>query len=395
MSKTDILKADPKYRRADVAIGFRHTVEDKRIDKAGGRYGAGIIRGASLIATGEALGHGMWIDNEFLQAVGDQFNSSQGVKVRYTHPEMSGDGLATHIGRAYGATVHGEYVAADIHFTKSGRNTPDGDLGGHVMDQAEETPEDFGMSIVFDFDDAAERQFIKENSEDGSFSSPDPMNVHNLPHARLKSLRAADFVGDPAANENGVFFGMPEDLDSAVSYAIGISDEPVSCRQLSDVSPDRARGFVQRFLKSHGLEIKEASNMTTALAKAPVETADQPKPDDKVKEATVESQKSGVAGYSEQVVTFAEFKDAFPNDEQFAKDAYCEGWTMRQAETQYRNKQEDENAKLRERLEALEQKLSAVKFTGGEETPIEGTSDSGKPKRKSPAEMLLSHRSRN
>lgn len=243
-----------------------------RVDHKGGDQGAGIIRGASLVTQGEALGHGMWLDNEFISQVNEALaNNPKGIKARFTHPGLSADGLGTFMGRAKNPSISGDRVIADFHFAKSAHNTPDGDLAEYLMGLAGEDPESFAISIVFKPDFGAEDRFVAENEdEDGNFRSPDENNIDDLPHARLADLRAADFVDEPAANPDGLFHRgheIAEEADRLCSYALGLTKEKPAIRLLS-ADVDRIAAFAARFLDSHGLEIKEQSSMASEKKEA-------------------------------------------------------------------------------------------------------------------------------
>ena len=414
--ETDILTTEPQYHRGSVALGLRREYADDdkpRVDPEGGKYGAGIIRGASLIARGEALGHGEWIDDVFLMQVAHALNDAGHVKVRYTHPGLSGDGLGKVIAHAYRAEhCPDECTIADVHFTQKGRETPEGDLGGYVLDIAMESPEDFGISIVYEWDAKAEREHQNENQEvddDGRsrFKSPDPKNEKNLPHARLAKLRASDFVGDPAANENGVFFGvggseLPAELDAAISYAIGIISKPATCSALNNVNPDRARGFVQRYLDAHDLAIVEKSSMP----KAKLQNVDDNKrtelsEDGDGDQGNTQTEKPDSGGGTgggkiERTEGTKPSKPGSPGvgcsagiDEYVEKygqtgyEYFAKGFSFDEADHEHLQR---ENKSLREQLaakaeknEKLQQKLSAAGVADeGESEPIEGTASEQK-----------------
>src|SRR5690606_29112927 len=135
----------PKYLRTG-----KSRSQGIRVDRKGGKFGAGVIYGASLTTAGEALGHGEWLDQEFVESVAMLAGEkTSGLKVRFTHPSLSADGLGTFMGRAFQGRTQGNQALSDIHFSKSSHNTPDGDLADYVMTLAEEDPEAFAMSIVF------------------------------------------------------------------------------------------------------------------------------------------------------------------------------------------------------------------------------------------------------
>jgi hypothetical protein len=222
---------------------------------------------------GEALGHNLWLDTEFVCSVFDQFNvkaGSTGLKARFTHPGLSADGLGSYLGRYFHPVLSSDaqQVFGDLHFTPSAHATPDGDLAAYLMDRAEEDPLSFGLSIVFQRDWGKEDKFIALNEdENGDFRSPDPSNKNHYPHARLAALRGCDAVDEPAANPAGLFHRGPAlALEATASYALGLSADRPQTTAL-DVDPDRLRDFANRFLQSHGLQLvpakpEEASSMS-------------------------------------------------------------------------------------------------------------------------------------
>lgn len=235
------------------------------VDPNGGSRNAGIIRGASLIAVGEALGHDAYIDEETVRQTVELGNSKDGgVKVRFTHPSMSGDGLGSYLGRArnFEVSEDGQQAIGDVHFSPTSRETPDGDRGGYVMELAKDDPDAFGMSIVFDHDLAAESNFVAENSEaddDGRqvFESPaGESNPANFYHVRLSALHGADFVDEPAANPDGLFHAKPthsilSQAESVLEYALGISETVPE--ETGGLSAERIKGFLSRFCEARGI----------------------------------------------------------------------------------------------------------------------------------------------
>ncbi|MCH8284926.1 hypothetical protein IIB79_00175, partial [candidate division KSB1 bacterium] len=125
-------------------------VIDSRVVRDGGENGAGIIKGMSVLARGEAEGHDFWVDSVMLRQTAKAINSDpRGVKSRFSHPSLSGDGLGMHLGRVHSARKSGDRVFADLHFIEAAHTAPDGDLAKYIMDLAEQDPSAFGASIVF------------------------------------------------------------------------------------------------------------------------------------------------------------------------------------------------------------------------------------------------------
>ncbi len=274
------LSKELKYFRTGRSSGKT----EPKFDKAGGTFGAGIIRDVSLITRGESLGHGGWIDQEFLKQVSEAamaFGDS-GVKSRFTHPGMSSDGLGKNLGRINNIRLEGDQVIGDLNFSKSSHNTPDGDLAAYVFSLVEEDPKAAGLSIVFMRDEEAEIQFLLDHGAKwdrdswgdkylnlDEFASPDPANNANLFHFRLKELRASDLVDEPAANPSGMFDSMPvaRNIDKALAYALGLETEKPNV-ELFGVNVDRAAAFVGRFLQERNLKL----STTTQTAAPEVKT---------------------------------------------------------------------------------------------------------------------------
>lgn len=273
-----------------------------KINPNGGAYGAGLISGVSIVAGGEAEGHGQWIDSEFLSQVAAAINASPGgVKSRFAHPSLSGDGLGTALGRARNAKVDGDRVIADLHLLESAQETPDGDLASYVMGLAGEDAQLFGVSIAFVRDKNAESAFHSSRLDaDGKFRSPDEKNTRNLPHVRLKRLTAADVVDEPAANPSGLFSGgqVSVEWENAVLYVLGQGDRPQSWSAAeSGLDLDRARMFVSRILDAKGISMAVETPTPTPTA-AVTKQAESPSP-------TIEQLEEAMPGAPAELVLLA------------------------------------------------------------------------------------------
>ena len=126
-----------------------------------------VLHDVQITLEGEVLGHGVWLDREFCEAVAEQGNATGdvGLKVRYGHPAMCSDAIGTELGRAKnfrvvdldrtvdGQTVKAAGVIADVYLLKSAHAAPQGDIAKHVIETAKEDPGQFGQSIVFTYAD--------------------------------------------------------------------------------------------------------------------------------------------------------------------------------------------------------------------------------------------------
>lgn len=261
------LSQSPSRTRSAFARGL--AVSESPVNREGGRFGQGLIRGVSVVTRADALGYGVWIDAEFLQATADHLNESErGIKARFTHPSLCSDGLGNYLGRFDNARVDGDQVRADLHLAEAGHKTKDGDMADYVMGLAEEDPEAFATSIVFTQDHEATQAHavdnggVLERDVDGyprivGFKSPDPLNTENLPHARMDKLHACDVVDEPAANPGGFFSNgdnFTAEIDTFFAYALGLSDDRPQLNT-TGIDCDRARGFASRFLSARGLAL--------------------------------------------------------------------------------------------------------------------------------------------
>lgn len=197
------------------------------------------LHGVQIALEGEALGHGVWLDREFCEAVAAAGNATGdiGLKVRYGHPAMCADALGTELGRARnfrvvdvarknadGASVVCAGVVADVQLLKSAHSAPQGDIAKHVLEMAAEDPAQFGQSIVFTYADwvvkdadgvrhsyKAEVAPDEEDPPDGEEPRkkiPDDewraQSADGRVYAVLGKLHGADFTDTPAATD-GVF----------------------------------------------------------------------------------------------------------------------------------------------------------------------------------------------
>lgn len=216
-----------------------------------------IIRDFSVITKGEALGHGLWIDDEFLDQLAKAgAGRKEGLKSRLSHPGLSGDGMGKQVGRAKNYRREGDQVLADLHlYRKSNQENV-----ATILDLAEEDPAAFGASIVFELDLGAMKEFEgKHSDKDGQFRSPDKANKKSYRHARLAEFYAVDMVDDPAANPDGLF-SFPEGSELAaraehiLQFAFGLTEQEPDALTYGP-HPERARAFMAEFLKRHGLKV--------------------------------------------------------------------------------------------------------------------------------------------
>lgn len=221
------------------------------------------IKGLAVITAGDAKGHGLFVDEEFVTAValaGMEFD--KGVRSRWTHGGASVDMMGKQLGRVSGFEMDGENIArGDLSFLKAASNAPGlGDISGWLMAVAQEDPGQFGASIVFTRDQEAEAAFLEANTKDGKFVSPDPNNKNNFPHVRLSELKYVDMVESPAANPEGIFAEgseLPAMLERLLDYSFGITQEEFEgAVSVFGIHPERCKEFMNHYVASRGIEKK-------------------------------------------------------------------------------------------------------------------------------------------
>ena len=189
-----------------------------------------VLHDVQITLEGEALGHGVWLDREFCEAVAAAGNATGdvGLKVRYGHPAICSDAIGTELGRAKnfrvvdvereieGEKVQAAGVVADVHLLKSAHSAPQGDIAKHVLETAKEDPKQFGQSIVFTYSDwvvkdkDGNRHSYREEccNEDESKNKTqaqwEAQSADGKEYAVLGKLHGSDFTDTPAATD-GIF----------------------------------------------------------------------------------------------------------------------------------------------------------------------------------------------
>jgi len=167
----------------------------------------GAIFGVAIATVGEAKGHGVSLDQSFIDEVVNQGNEKKsGIKARFGHPNMCGTALGTFLGRVKNFRVDGNIARADLFLSNSAKETPDGDLHNYVLSLAQNDPDMFGTSIVF-----TPGRTYKDDGGDKVYSDEQGYrDISSKEYASLEKLHAADVVDDPAAND-GLFSAWSKD----------------------------------------------------------------------------------------------------------------------------------------------------------------------------------------
>jgi hypothetical protein len=255
-----------------------------------------VLHDVQITLEGEALGHGVWLDREFCEAVAAAGNATGdvGLKVRYGHPSMCSDAIGTELGRAKnfrvvdferdvdGQKVKCAGVIADVYMLKSAHSAPQGDLVAHVMATAKEDPSQFGQSIVFTYADwvvkdaDGNRHSFKEEVMDpitrsdgtvdwkkynGRYDAWMEKSVDGKLYAVLGKLHGSDFTDTPAATD-GIF-----STGTLAEEAEQMLDEHPQILEVLEKSPKSVVEFLERTGLAEKVESARVAGMQAAKDK--------------------------------------------------------------------------------------------------------------------------------
>lgn len=244
------LPKEPQWLRANV---ISKTVEVDRDQQ--------VIRGMIMAQEGvfKSDGRGEFDKDALRSIVSLAKISPNGLKSRFAHPGLSDDGIGKFLGRVKSPrmdeidsrdsagqlkTDRISVVRGDLHLDPTSRNTPNGDLGGYIMDLAESDPDALSSSLVL----RAEEEF-RTDKEGRALTDEEGEELPPL--WRPKRLHASDIVdtGDAVdgllSTRHGLSFdGLP---DAVVREATALLD-----RQFGNASVEviRARclSWLDRYL---------------------------------------------------------------------------------------------------------------------------------------------------
>lgn len=180
---------------------------------------------------------------------------NNGVKAHFTHPDICHDGIGRYLGRWKNFRQDGNAIYADLHLAETSFDTPHGNLGGYVLDVAEEVPEAFGVSIAAKVSDKT-KAAVEDWDEDSDETIP----------YRMKGISSADVVGDPAATRGGLFsietISDRRDVPHFVSQFLDT--------YFADAEPNAvARQAVRLISSFYGVSVPTITPVASKFAKVP------------------------------------------------------------------------------------------------------------------------------
>ena len=247
----------------------------------------GAIYGVSVNTVGEAKGHGVWLEQSFVEDVAELGNAlKQGLKARFGHPNMCSTALGTFIGRFKNFRVENNQCIADLYLSNEAKDTPHGNLYDYVLGMAENESDMFGTSIVFtvgeqyQLNDAGEKIVDEMLWDDG-----------RKVFVTCDKLHACDVVDDPAANPDGLFSTF--NTKSLAAQVTEFLDTHPMVFEMIDKEPEAMEEFTARY--------KEYKNK-----KEDIEMSDAPKENEEVVESLETAESVEVVEELEAVEEVAE-----------------------------------------------------------------------------------------
>lgn len=235
-----------------------------------------IITDVILCQVGEAKGHGVHLEQSFIEAgiaYAKKHHSKIGMKCRFGHPAMSNDALGTEVGRYHNFRVVEDKMVADLHIYKSANLSPTHPgAGDWILSMAEEDPNAIMCSIVFkpgrhyQYDSAGQKIYVREYDQDGTWVSANPKMKT---YVELKELWATDLVDEGAATDK--LFSAIANPDKFAVIATQFLDEHPKIAEWLGQNPEKLQGFLQKYqsLKSNNttpMKIKFQKAWAFALA---------------------------------------------------------------------------------------------------------------------------------
>lgn len=199
-----------------------------------------LVRGVAVLQSGNVNdSRKLSIDATTLSQVVTIGNGgTKNLKARWTHPNLSGDGLGKYLGRwkNFRMSDDGQTVLADLQLAPIAFRQVDSELGMSrgewVLEMAENDHDAFGVSL-------APAKMDTKAMEDGE-------DEEGYQPYRVLSLTAIDVVDDPAATRGGLFGGLALSVEAAPRFATEALD-----KLFPEAEPEVIRARVEGFLNKY------------------------------------------------------------------------------------------------------------------------------------------------
>jgi len=197
-----------------------------------------LIMGVSVITQGDAIGHGVMIDEQSLITIQECAQTyARGLKVKLNHE----DGVENIIGIMQNFVIDGPQLRADLQLLKA---SPDTAL---IIEMAQIMPESFGMSISF-----------SGNLEE----------IDGVMYVRCIEIYSCDIVDMPAANPAGLFSAIVDSTQNVMELQ-AITIELSAEKELRAAAQEQAKknyGDLQNQLVNNATLSSERDVLITQLS---------------------------------------------------------------------------------------------------------------------------------
>lgn len=230
------------------------SIENAQFDRE-----TGVIKDVILCQVGPAKGHGVWLEQEFINSIvdyGKEYYSEIGLKCRFGHPSFSDTVMGTQLGVFTNFRVRGEQAIADLKILKAAKNSKNGDMWTWLFDMAEERPDFVMNSIVFrqgDYykyiDGEKKKSSDYENCDEFWDTNGDDKKLY----VELEELLFSDLVEQGAATES--LFSAQFNKDKfAVQVNEFLNDHPALDAFIKE-NPEKVYGL----LKQRGITLESTT----------------------------------------------------------------------------------------------------------------------------------------
>lgn len=355
----------------------------------------GMIEGVRLCTAGEAKGHGVFLEESFIDQVVALANKGQkaGVKCRFGHPNMCSESLGTYLGVFRNVKkgmvsypdpedpekiIDAPCAIGDLYLAASAKETPNGDLYSYVMACASEHPDKVATSIVFEIGDwYVYDQLGNKIVYDGTNSDQyrGARDLTGKEYVTCGKLFGCDMVDEPAANEGGLFSAFSK--ESLAGQVTEFLDDHPKVIELLEKSPETINGFIERFnvylskLGKKPVKIGHFHDIEESLTSALKER-------DELKNKLETVVFEGTKAFSESTVKIKALEEAANNYDAEMKRLKDENASL-----------SAERDSLKAKVEQLERRIS-VELSGSQPADFGKGSDAGN-KTLSPIESAAKH----
>lgn len=169
----------------------------------------GTINDVILCQVGPAKGHGVHLDQDFIDSVVDYANENYSeknpLKCRFGHPAMSDTTMGKQLGTFTNFRKVGEKAIADLQLLQAAKSGPNGNMWDWMFDMAEERPDFVMNSIVF-----RQGEYYKiikgKKKTESDFDTPVDFDAaegdDKKVYVEMKELLFSDIVEQGAATES-------------------------------------------------------------------------------------------------------------------------------------------------------------------------------------------------